>query len=109
MVWAGEERLAGFSQQFGFRGETRRELAAEDGCATRGADKFNRSPGSADVRRRRSGRFASGNPPPYVGGYGVVKHVLSLEKPSPGCVGTLARLLRRLDHPVKAPSIIARL
>src|SRR6266446_3708805 len=33
---------------------------------------------AADVRRRRFGRFASGNPPPHVGGYGVLKHVLSL-------------------------------
>src|SRR6266436_6403517 len=32
---------------------------------------------AADVRRRRFGQLSSGNPPPHVGGYGVLKHVLS--------------------------------
>src|SRR5882672_3424803 len=31
---------------------------------------------AADVRRRRFGQLSSGNPPPHVGGYGVLKHVL---------------------------------
>src|SRR6266480_2590309 len=32
---------------------------------------------AADVRRRRFGQLSSGNPPPHVGGYGVLKHALS--------------------------------
>jgi len=31
---------------------------------------------AADVRRRRFGQLSSGNPPPHVGGYAVLKHVL---------------------------------
>src|SRR6266404_2810886 len=31
---------------------------------------------AADVRRRTLGLLSSGNPPPHVGGYGVLKHAL---------------------------------
>src|SRR5438128_1273049 len=31
---------------------------------------------AADVRRRRFGQLSSGNPPPHVGGYEVLKRVL---------------------------------
>src|SRR5258707_253132 len=36
------------------------------------------NPVAADVRRRRMGRFSSGNLPPYLGGYGVLALAVAL-------------------------------
>src|SRR5260221_11888008 len=45
---------------------------------------------AANVRRRRFGQLSSGNPPPHVGGYGVLKHVLKMTEALRRLVGGAA-------------------